>query len=271
MTSLATMHHPAATQHNTSSEEALSTDQNIQWLNRNSCLAICHQRRQKLLEDEADLKEMRDQLMRSQKTTFVNGLCTLSRDVKKLTVKEFNDKFGCDVVDMIRKQLLLASSVGNAAIYEEEEDGGSSSGKKRNRVMGMQQQQQPQFSTATAGMMSLKTPAVGRFGAGRPPMTIARTARKGERLVVQSQNGSPIDQYDPGDLVITVKKPRRAANGKVIAPSIPINIGIGAGNGETIDLSDPNQRKNMDGEQKAHAMQQLMAMQEQMKNLMADW
>ena len=87
----------------------------------------------------------------------------------------------------------------------------------------------------------------------------------------RSQNGSPIDQYDPGELVITVKKPRRAANGKVIAPSIPINIGIGAGNGETIDLSDPNQRKNMDGEQKAHAMQQLMAMQEQMKNLMADW
>lgn len=90
-------------------------------------------------------------------------------------------------------------------------------------------------------------------------------------LFDRSQNGSPIDQYDPGDLVITVKKPRRAANGKVIAPSIPINIGIGAGNGETIDLSDPNQRKNMDGEQKAHAMQQLMAMQEQMKNLMADW
>ena len=96
-------------------------------------------------------------------------------------------------------------------------------------------------------------------------------------LRYRSQNGSPIDQYDPGELVITVKKPRRvataAANGKIIgaAPSsIPINIGIG--NGETmIDLADPNQRRNMDGEQKAHAMQQLMAMQEQMKNLMADW
>ena len=111
-------------------------------------------------------------------------LCNCGVDMAKLTVKEFNDKFGCDVVDMIRKQLLLASSVGNAAIYEEEEDGGSSSGKKRNRVMGMQQQL-PQFATAAAGMMSLKTPAVGRFGAGRPPMTIARTARKGERLVVQ--------------------------------------------------------------------------------------
>jgi len=88
----------------------------------------------------------------------------------------------------------------------------------------------------------------------------------------RSQNGSPVDQYDPGELVITVKK-RRAANGKIAkaAPSFPINIGIGAGNGETIDLSDPNQRKNLDGEQKAQAMQQLMAMQEQMKNLMADW
>ena len=180
----------AATAQHSSGSDVLSAaaDQNIQWLNRNSCLAICHQRRQKLLEDEADLKEMRDQLMRSQKTTFVNGLCTLSRDVKKLTVKEFNDKFGCDVVDMIRKQLASAGAghANNNASCEEEggEDGAPSSGKKRNRVMGMQQQQQ-HFSTS-AGMMSLKTPAVGRFGGGgRPPMTIARTARKGERLVIQ--------------------------------------------------------------------------------------
>jgi hypothetical protein len=46
---------------------------------------------------------------------------------------------------------------------------------------------------------------------------------------------------------------------------------VGAGNGETIDLSDPNQRKNLDEEQKAQAMEQIMAMQEQMKNLMANW
>lgn len=126
--------------------------------------------------------------MRSQKTTFVNGLCTLSRDVKKLTVKEFNDKFGCDVVDMIRKQLASAGAghaTNNASCEEEGGDGAPSSGKKRNRVMGMQQQQQQHFST-NVGMMSLKTPAVGRFGGGgRPPMTIARTARKGERLVIQ--------------------------------------------------------------------------------------
>ena len=97
----------------------------------------------------------------------------------------------------------------------------------------------------------------------------------------RSQNGSPVDQYDPGELVITIKKQRRGVvtnNGIITtsavpssSSSFPINIGIGAGNGETIDLSDPNQRKNLDEEQKAHAMQQLMAMQEQMKNLMAEW
>lgn len=184
MTSLAASSTMAAAQHN--GGDILSADQNIQWLNRNSCLAICQQRRQKLLEDEADLIEMRDQLMRSQKTTFVNGLCTLSRDVKKMTVKEFNEKFGCDVVNMIRRQLAATSAVAeNNGGAEDDEDGGTSSGKKRNRVMGMQQQQQFSTTASAAGMLSLKTPAVGRFGAGRPPMTIARTARKGERLIVQ--------------------------------------------------------------------------------------
>ena len=151
-------------------------EDNIQWLNRDSCLAICQQRRHKLLEDESDLKEVRDQLMRSQKTTLINGLCTLSRDIKKMTVAEFNQKFGCDVVDMIKKQI--------AEVAVDENNGNddvSSSGKKRNRVVGMQQQQRLQQQQQ---FPSLKTPAVTRFG-GLPPMTIARTARKGERLVVQ--------------------------------------------------------------------------------------
>ena len=75
--------------------------------------------------------------MRSQKTAFVNGLCTLSRDVKRLTVKEFNDRFDCDVVEMITRQLANVGMVDGS-----EDDGGSlSSGKKRNRVIGMQQQQ----------------------------------------------------------------------------------------------------------------------------------
>ena len=92
-------------------------------------------------------------------------------------------------------------------------------------------------------------------------------------------NGSPIDQYDPGDVVVTAKKLRVGGRGgggtnnnkSNNTTTFPISIGIGTGNGETIDLSDPNQRKNLDGEQKAAAMQQLMAIQEQMTNLMQNF
>jgi hypothetical protein len=51
----------------------------------------------------------------------------------------------------------------------------------------------------------------------------------------------------------------------------PISIGIKAGNSETIDLSDPTQRQLLGEEQKAQAKEQIMAMQEQMKNLMVSW
>ena len=77
-----------------------------------------------------------------------------------------------------------------------------------------------------------------------------------------SVNGSPVEQFDNGELVITAKK-RRGCQG--VAP-FPVSIGIGAGNGECIDLADPDQRRKLDDDQKAQAMQQLMAMQEQMKN-----
>ena len=85
-----------------------------------------------------------------------------------------------------------------------------------------------------------------------------------------SINGSPVDQFDRGELVITAKKRQRPTAAASRTP-FPISIGIGAGNGETIDLSDPAQRQLLGEEQKAQAKEQIMAMQEQMKNLMASW
>ena len=85
-----------------------------------------------------------------------------------------------------------------------------------------------------------------------------------------------MDRFDNGEVFLTAKK-RRGVEGNGTetcennSASFPISIGIGVGNGETIDLSDPNQRKNLNKEQKAHAMQQLMAIQEQMNKLMADF
>mmetsp|Transcript_9239 Transcript_9239/g.20836 ORF Transcript_9239/g.20836 Transcript_9239/m.20836 type:complete len:245 (-) Transcript_9239:135-869(-) len=233
-----------------------STD--IEWLSRTSCNSFCEQRNDNLKKDAEALELMRDELMRTQKETIVQGLCKLNKDVKKLSVKEFNSMFGCDVIDLIRKQMVVG---------DVQSDGSSNGGDKKRYcangagagAAGSQQQQ-----------LSLKTPAASRLG--KPPMTM-RTARRGEVIKSYSANGSPIDHFDHGELVVTSKK-RRAANGKVNnAPttSFPVSIGIGAGNGETIDLSDPNQRKNLDGEQKAQAMQQLMAIQEQMNQLMADF
>merc|ERR1711862_511815 len=105
--------------------------------------------------------------------------------------------------------------------------------------------------------LSLKTPAPSRFG--KPPITTQRTIRKGEMMY--SANGSPVGQYEPGEMMITAKKRKGGQPGKT---PFPISIGIAGGNGETIDITDANQRRNMHGDQKNQALLQLMAMQRQM-------
>ncbi|KAL7512336.1 hypothetical protein ACHAXN_009442 [Cyclotella atomus] len=210
----------------------------INFLEPTSIQSLCTSRQTKLKSDEDAIIEARGKTLNSQKEAVRNGLCSMKREWKKMTVREFNEAFGCDIVEMVRRQL----------------EDGEGDGEMKKRV-GI---------AANVGGMSLKTPAV-KF-AGRPPMT--RTVRKGERVV--SINGSPVDQFDGGEVFITAKK-RKAVNKSESNAPFPISIGVGAGNGETIDLSDPNQRKHLDEEQKAQAMEQIMAMQEQMKNLMANW
>ena len=115
---------------------------------------------------------MRDELMRTQKETIVQGLCKLNKDVKKLSVKEFNETFGCDVIDLIRKQLDAGGVTNNNQ---------SSANKKRNRtgVAGCSGSSAVAVAAAVSGAtgLSLKTPAAHRMG--KPPMTM-RTARRGE-------------------------------------------------------------------------------------------
>lgn len=116
--------------------------------------AIAH-RRTTLQRDIESLTLLRDELMRAQKEGIVQGLCKLNKDVKKLTVKEFNGVFGCDVVEMVRKQMAKGDVV-------------TGGGGKRSYPKG-----------GVAGGLALKTPAAVRFG--KPPMT--RTVRRGERVV----------------------------------------------------------------------------------------
>ena len=245
-----------------------SSSADIDWLSKDSCNSYIEQRKEQLKKDEEALELMRDELMRTQKETIIQGLCKLNKDVKKLSIKEFNTTFNCDVIDLIRKQM----DAGDIDL----QSNGAGGNKKRNRSIGASFAATGGSSSNNNGL-SLKTPAPHRMG--KAPMTSMRTARKGEQVQTYSMNGSPIIQ-DSGDVTVTVKKIRVGGKGKgygasntsaAATTSFPISIGIGGGNGQTIDLSDPNQRKNLDGEQKAAAMQQLMAIQEQMSNLMENF
>ena len=80
------------------------------------------------------------------------GLCNMNNHLKRMTVKEFNATFGCDVIGTLRSQLKMSDGQGS-----------------EKKQVGI------------AAGLNLKTPAV-KF-AGRPPMTAARTVRKGERVV----------------------------------------------------------------------------------------
>mmetsp|Transcript_7485 Transcript_7485/g.17227 ORF Transcript_7485/g.17227 Transcript_7485/m.17227 type:complete len:223 (-) Transcript_7485:73-741(-) len=219
-----------------------SKSDDIDWLSQDACDSWCHQRRGKCKEDEKALELARDNLCRSQKETIVHSLCKLHKNVKNMTVKEFNEAYGCDVIDMITKQMTAG-------------DVSAISGKKRTAS----------FSSAfcTSGGLSLKTPAP-RTRTGKPPMT-QRTVRKGE--ITYSANGSPVGMAEQGEMMITAKK-LKAGQDKT---PFPISIGVGGGDGEIVDITDPDQRRKMNGEQKQAAFQQLKAMQQQMESLMEDW
>jgi len=72
-----------------------------------------------------------------------------------------------------------------------------------------------------------------------------------------SANGSPVGLAEPGEMMITAKK-RKAGQLQGKTP-FPISIGVGGGDGEIVDITDPDQRKKMNGEQKQAAIQQVSA------------
>ena len=135
-------------------------DADIDWRSEESCRGWCEQRRGKLQRDVEALELMRDELMQSQKEVFVQGTCKLNKDVRNLSVKDFNATFGCDVIGLIRKQM----SAGDVA----------NSGSKRVRVPD------DAVRAALGGVgASFKSPAAHLTGI--PPTTM-RTARRGEMV-----------------------------------------------------------------------------------------
>ncbi len=78
----------------------------------------------------------------------------MKNHVKKMTVREFNTSFGCDIVSIVRGKIAEVECNGES---------------KKRRVEG-----------TNGGGLNLKMPSAVRF-AGRPPAT--RTVMKGEKVV----------------------------------------------------------------------------------------
>mmetsp|Transcript_19005 Transcript_19005/g.54763 ORF Transcript_19005/g.54763 Transcript_19005/m.54763 type:complete len:286 (+) Transcript_19005:96-953(+) len=180
---------------------------------------------------------------------FLAGI-RLDRTAKKMTIGDFNAKFGCDIV----ADVMAIVKAGGAA----------EAGKKRIRPVDV-------ASAASSGIGNpLETPAPKSRGAAQQaPETILRTVRRGE--AVFSANGSPVEHSEEGSLVATVAKKRRdrtnggGADDEVTGAAFDINVG----DGRYISLSDPNTIDHLDDNMKNAAMNQLKILQDQMASLMA--
>lgn len=129
--------------------------------------AYCQKRRIAFQNDTAAIDLAKEDLLRRQQQIVLQGLLKLTKDVKKMTVGEFDENYGCDIIEMIKKMMLDGDIIG-------------SNGKKRARQL-------PRGGSSSSGgpgvakeaELSLKTPAP-RFGMGVPA---TRTARKGEKII----------------------------------------------------------------------------------------
>lgn len=122
------------------------------------------------------------------KQTFDNGMMKMSTATRKMTIAEFNAANRCDLVSIIRNTKESFRDLSSSA------------------------------STSSQGPV-MSTPAMTRRNKLAEP-TPPRTVRRGEKVMVTSQNGSPVDLYEEGALIATVSKGRRE-------PSMEIHVGQG--------------------------------------------
>jgi len=116
------------------------------------------------------------------------GLMKLPKAIRQMTVREFNQAQGCDIISVLKSK-----------------DGVQLAPPKKRDF----------------NMTVLETPAP-RSRNGHAPNSILRTARRGEGLY--SANGSPVESHEAGTVVATITKKRK---GNDAGASIEINVGDG--------------------------------------------
>lgn len=192
-----------------------------------------------------------------QEVYFINTM-KLEKSVKKMTIREFNQKHmsaGENIID-IMKQIMEAQPPKAGA-------------KKRVRPQYQNQPQQQQQYMGSG--LPLETPVrqIRPGIASRTPGTILRTARKNE--AIYSANGSPINQTEEGDLIATVSKKRRGNSSGASSEYVGDGtmFGISVGDGRTISLSDPDTMDHLTNEMKNTAKNQLNVLQDQLSKLLS--
>jgi hypothetical protein len=189
------------------------------------------------------------ELAKNQQEVYFVGTMRLDRSIKKMTIREFNQKYmkNQSIIDEL-KSIISTSSAGISTHYDENKSSSNFA-----------------YSNLKRGTKDLETP-VRQLTQGKPhrtPGTILRTVRKGEQIF--SVNGSPVNQTEEGDLVATVSKKRRGNDqGEKGAAMFDINI-----DGRTISLSDPTTMDHLTKEMRNTAMSQLNILQDQLSKLLS--
>mmetsp|Transcript_24504 Transcript_24504/g.36511 ORF Transcript_24504/g.36511 Transcript_24504/m.36511 type:complete len:292 (+) Transcript_24504:233-1108(+) len=217
-----------------------------------------------LIDDiEAELQKRKDaiivkadQAVAEQKQIAYLRSIKLSKSVRKMTIKEYNKMYGGDLLEMFQTFELKDDELNSSS-------GICPSGKKRIRPVG--NGGIVSSSTMISGKMCLETPARSVPTGRNPntPATVIRTVRKGE--IAYSENGSPVDIVEQGDLVATVHKKRRGNDNNNMSAAFDIKVG----DGRYINLSDPGSTDDLTKEMKDAARIQLKVLQDQMESLMA--
>eukprot|EP00529_Nitzschia_sp_RCC80_P028364 CAMPEP_0113465582 /NCGR_PEP_ID=MMETSP0014_2-20120614/13817_1 /TAXON_ID=2857 /ORGANISM="Nitzschia sp." /LENGTH=273 /DNA_ID=CAMNT_0000357751 /DNA_START=37 /DNA_END=858 /DNA_ORIENTATION=- /assembly_acc=CAM_ASM_000159 len=202
---------------------------------------------------KSDLEDCKAQQEEAHKT----GMIKLSKNVRNMTIKEFNKAHGCDLLALLKSKdgVVLSRNAGTGADTSTTTKPTSMAGHKRDYPVSSGFSSQ----TSTAMAPGLETPAPSRRNAAAGCQSALRTARRGEGLF--SQNGSPLEAVEAGSVVATVTKKRRGNDSA--------NFEINVGEGRVISLNDPNGVQELDSQMKATAASQLKVLQYQMASLMA--
>jgi len=204
------------------------------------------------------------EIAKNQQEEFFVGTMKLDKKIKKMTIREFNEKYmnqtnsDCDsssdkcIIESLKAIMIQPSSQTDASSI--------TSSSTAHMIKGNLKR------GATA--MYLETP-VRQLKPGkayRTPGTILRTVQKGE--AIYSANGSPVQDTEEGDLIATVSKKRRVKGDGDEDEDADAMFGINI-DGRTISLSDKSTMEHLTNAMKNTAKNQLNVLQDQLSKLLS--